>query len=208
MTGHRRIGSIGQPDLLETQPPLSGRHRVARHRWKKSFHQRRIHVRRGQRGGNGAANQARAAAQQRDRVFFLCGVAEQRLFSEPRLVPEAVQLPGIDAMSRRFEPLLEKSRKREIHVVAAEQDVLTDRDTLERQVASRSPTAISEKSVVPPPTSQTRTRSPTRDPPPPAIAERIEPGVERGLRLLEQRHALEARTARRSHRQLARRLVE
>ena len=47
----------------------------------------------------------------------------------------AVQLPGVDAMSRRFEPLLQTSRKREIHVVAAEQDVIADRDALEREVA-------------------------------------------------------------------------
>ena len=46
------------------------------------------------------------------------------------------------------------------------------------------------------------------DPPPPAIAERIEPGIEGGLRLFDQRHALEASTARRSHRQLTRLLVK
>ena len=61
---------------------------------------------------------------------------------------------------RRFEPLLQQPREREIHVVAAEQDVLADRDALERQ-RPRSPTAIRLKSVVPPPTSQTSTRSPT-----------------------------------------------
>ena len=55
-----------------------------------------------------------------------------------------------------------------------------------------SPTAIRLKSVVPPPTSQTSTRSPTVTRRRQRVAERVEPRVERGLRLFEQRHVLEA----------------
>ncbi len=64
------------------------------------------------------------------------------------------------------------------------------------------------KSVVPPPMSQTRIRSPTwtclRQPSPCAV----EPGVEGRLRLFEQRHVLEARAVGGAQRQLARLLVE
>ena len=63
------------------------------------------------------------------------GVAEQRLLREPGLVPEAVQLPGVDLVPGALQPLLEQPRQRQIHVVAAEQDVLADGDALERQVA-------------------------------------------------------------------------
>ena len=52
-----------------------------------------------------------------------------------------------------------------------------------------SPTAISEKSVVPPPTSQTRTTSPTCTCSRQRAARRRQPGVERRLRLLEEPRA-------------------
>jgi hypothetical protein len=123
-------------------------------------------------------------------------------------VPQALQLPGVDAVPGLLEPLLEQARERQIHVVAAEQDVLADRDALERQLAVCSATAMRLKSVVPPPMSHTSTRSPTRDTAPPAVAERVEPRVERGLRLLEQRDAVEPGGVRRAQRQLARLLVE
>ena len=74
----------------------------------------------------------------------------------------------------------------QIHVVAAEQDVLADADALERQLAAVSVTAIRLKSAVPPPTSQTSTMSPgltwSRQPRPACGG----PGVERRLRLFEQ----------------------
>ena len=38
-------------------------------------------------------------------------------------------------MPVRLEPLLQQAREREVHVVAAEQDVLADGDALEREVA-------------------------------------------------------------------------
>ena len=50
----------------------------------------------------------------------------------------------------------------EVHVVAAEQDVLADGQAGQDEVAAlRRSTAIRVKSVVPPPTSQTRMMSPT-----------------------------------------------
>ena len=78
--------------------------------------------------------------------------------------------------------------------------------------SARSPaasdTAIRLKSVVPPPTSHTSTRSPMPHALAPGLALALEPGVEGGLRFLEQREPLEARVHRRAPRQLARLLVE
>ena len=63
------------------------------------------------------------------------GISEQRLLRDPRLVPQAVQLPRVHLVPLAFEPLLQQTRERQVHVVAAEQDVLADRDALEREIA-------------------------------------------------------------------------
>jgi hypothetical protein len=73
---------------------------------------------------------------------------------------------------------------------------------------SRSPTAIRLKSVVPPPTSQTQHEIADLDAAPPAVPERVEPGVERRLRLFEQRHLFEPGGAGGAQRELARFFVE
>ena len=57
--------------------------------------------------------------------------------------------------------LLDERGERQIEVVAAEQQVLADRDPLERQSPASTPPRIRLKSVVPPPTSQTRTSAPS-----------------------------------------------
>ena len=64
------------------------------------------------------------------------------------------------------------------------------------------------KSVVPPPTSQTRISAPSAKVAGQLPAVRGDPGVERGQRLLEQRQLLEPRARSPPHRQLARFLVE
>ena len=71
-----------------------------------------------------------------------------------------------------------------------------------------STTAMREKSVVPPPMSQTRTVSPGLELLAPAVAGLRQPGVEGGLRLLEQGHLVQARLLGGRHGQLARHRVE
>jgi len=51
------------------------------------------------------------------------------------LVPQMLQLPRIDPMSGRFQLLLEQPRERQIHVVAAEQDVIADGDEAKHERA-------------------------------------------------------------------------
>ena len=50
-------------------------------------------------------------------------------------MPQTVQLPGIDALARGFKLLLQKARQRQVHVVAAQQDVVTNGDTFQCQFA-------------------------------------------------------------------------
>jgi hypothetical protein len=49
-------------------------------------------------------------------------------------MPQRVQLPRVEALTTLFEPLLQEPREREIHVVAAEQDVIADGDALEYEI--------------------------------------------------------------------------
>jgi hypothetical protein len=46
-------------------------------------------------------------------------------------MPEPLQLPSVNAVALLFEPLLQQARERQVHVVAAEQDVLADGDALQ-----------------------------------------------------------------------------
>ena len=123
-------------------------------------------------------------------------------------MPQRMQLPGVDAMAGGFEPLLEQARQRQVHVVAAEQDVLADRDALERQVAVAF--ADRDQAEVGRAAADVADQHEIADlhAAPPAVAERVEPGVERGLRLFEQRDLLEPRGAGGAQRQLAGLLVE
>ena len=49
-------------------------------------------------------------------------------------MPQDLQLPDIDAIARA-KALLQKARKRQVHVVAAQQDVVTNGDAFQRQFA-------------------------------------------------------------------------
>ncbi len=155
------IGGVRQPHLLQADTALPRRHVVAGHDWKEAVEQRLVHVFDGERRGDGAADQPGAAAEQRDRTLPFGRVAQQRLLREARLVPEPVQLPGVDAVSGTLEPRLQQAGERQIHVVAAEQDVLADGHPFEAQVAIALGHRDQAEVVVPPPTSHTRTRSPT-----------------------------------------------
>ena len=76
--------------------------------------------------------------------------------------PSATRCESVEPVHARGEGGRDGVGQGEVHVVAAEQDVLADGQPRQR---SRSPpwsvTAIRVKSVVPPPTSQTRRMSPT-----------------------------------------------
>ena len=46
-------------------------------------------------------------------------------------MPEAVQLPGIDAVAQGLKALLQNARQCQVHVVAAQQDVIANGDALQ-----------------------------------------------------------------------------
>src|SRR5207245_9857221 len=51
------------------------------------------------------------------------------------LMPQSLQLPHVDAITRGFQALLQKARQRQVHVVAAQQDVVTYGYAFQRQFA-------------------------------------------------------------------------
>src|SRR3954454_15979412 len=98
-------------------------------------------------------------------------------------------------MARGFEPLLQHARQRQVHVVAAEEDMLANRDALEREVAARLRHRNQAEVGRPAADIANQDEIPDSDAPPPPVAHRLEPGIERGLRLLEERDLLETRQA-------------
>src|SRR5207344_2252553 len=84
---------------------------------------------------NRAADEPRALAEDGDRVGVLVGLREQRLLRYAALVPQGLHLPRVNPMPFALEALLHDAREGEVHVVAAEQNVIADGDALERKVA-------------------------------------------------------------------------
>ena len=66
-------------------------------------------------------------------------VAEELLLRHAGLMPQPVQLPGVEPVPLLLEPRLQHAREREVHVVAAEQDVIADGHALEPQLAVAPP---------------------------------------------------------------------
>ena len=135
MFGDGGIGSVGQAQLLKSDAALSRRHLVAGHLGEKSFDQHAVQVFPQQLGLDRAAHQLASFAQQRDILLLALGMLKQMFLGGAALVPESLQLIGVDVMAFGFQALLQQAREREIHVVAAQQDVLADGNALQRQVA-------------------------------------------------------------------------
>ena len=135
-------------------------------------------------------------------------IAEERFLREPRLVPQPVQLPRVDLVALLLEAHLQHAREGEVHVVAAEQDVLADRHPLEPQLAAL--LGHGDQAEVGRAAADVAHEHEIADAhaAPPAIALLRDPRVERGLRLLEQRHVPEAGLLGGAHRQDPRLLVE
>ena len=136
------------------------------------------------------------------------GVAEQLLLGRAARVGERAQLPRVELRAGGGQLARDDVREREVHVVAAEQDVVADRDALQlevalalehgdqREVAGAAADVDDEDDVA-----DLHLLAP-------AAAARLDPAVERGLRLFEQRQRPVAGGLGRLGGQLARGRVE
>ncbi len=135
MAGDRRVGGVGQADLGQADP--AARERVGRsgRSGEKAVEQHRIERLAGQFGLDRAADDLGAAAQDRDRRGGFLGVAEEGFLGGPAGVGR-----GRLAGRGRATPCPGQVRghgvgQGEVHVVAAEQDVLADGEAVEGEVA-------------------------------------------------------------------------
>ena len=135
MAGDRGIGSVRQTELLQSRLAAPRRHVGGAGGREEAIEQHLVQIGAVERGPNRAANQPAALAEDRDRMLVAVRLREQRLLGDPALMPQRLELPGVDAVTVAFQALLGAAGQRQIHVVAAKQDVIADRDPIERQVA-------------------------------------------------------------------------
>ena len=123
-------------------------------------------------------------------------------------MPEHLHLSGVELDPLGSELLRGGVGQRQVHVVAAEQDVIADGDPLERQVALD--LADRDQREVGGAAADVAHQDHVTDGEllAPAVAGLAQPRVERRLRLLEQRHVRQARVGGGAHRELARDRVE
>ena len=134
-----------------------------------------------------AADQLAAAAEDRDRLRLRPSVGQQGFLGGAARVPQGDRLPGVELHALLGELLGHVMGQGQVHVVAADQQVVAHGQSLAGPVRRpRSATPTSVRSVVPPPTSQTSSLSPGVRSLAPAVAPCGQPGVDGRLRLFQQ----------------------
>ena len=137
MLADHRIGRVGQAEFLQAGPPRLARQIVERgpgiepvedHLRQRGAIERRRHR---------LGEQARAARGNRDRRFRKVRILEQGDLRPSRGVDQGEKLPSVQRLAFGLELRLQRVGQRQIHVVAAEQDVLADADALELQARRR-----------------------------------------------------------------------
>ena len=152
------------------------------------------------------ADQLRAAARHDERHRVGRRVGQQRFLRGTACVRERAQLPRIGLRALLRELARDDVREREVHVVAAEQDVLADRHAMQFEIAvaldHRDQRQVGRAAA------DVDAQDQVADLHLPPAAALLDPAVQRGLRLLEQRHPRVAGGARGLGRQFARGRVE
>src|SRR5215468_3061835 len=105
-------------------------------------------------------------------------------------------------MALAFEPLLHETCEGEVHVVAAQQDVIADRHALEREIPIVLPNGDQAEIGGAAPDVDDEEQVTDAKCSPPRLAHAVYPRVARGLRLLEERHVPEVGFAGCAKRQL------
>jgi hypothetical protein len=208
MLADHRIGRVGQAEFSQSGPPCLARQIVER-----SLREEPVEDDLRQRGaiehrGNRFGKQAGTARGHRDRRFRQTGVFEQGDLRPCRRMHQRQELPGIQRLAFGLQPGLQRVGQRQIHVVAAEQDVFADADALQLQVAGdighgdQAEVGGAATDVA----HQDDVARRHRIAPLPAGSRG--PGVEGGLRFLQQRDVAQSGGLRRFGRQASRHLVE
>src|SRR5271165_162011 len=199
---NRSIGSVRQPEFLKSASPLSHRHLGTGYLRKETFYQHAVQILTQQFCLDRAADQFASFAQQRYVLLLRFGMLEQILLRCPALVPEPLQLIRVNTMPLSLQLLLQQSCQGKVHVVAAQQDVLSDRNPLQRQVAvffrHRNQAEIGGAASYVAHQYQVA----DFDALAPTVALALKPRIESRLRFFEKGHPLETRLRSRAQRQL------
>ena len=192
MAGDRRVGGVGQPHLLKTDPPVRLGSLGNTVPGKEPIDQTGFDFLVAQVRADTAANHPTAASENCDGMTLGVLGLEQILFCRPAALAQSAKLPGVELGALSGEALLDAVGQAQVHIVAAEEDVVADRDPFEHQLASlfryrdqaqigRSSTHIAHQDHIPDP-----------DVFAPPVTSRLNPGVARGLGFFEQAHRRQA----------------
>ena len=135
MARDRRVLGVGQTELRERGARAAERACVGLDQREKALEQDALEIFARELGVEGPADQLGAATRDGDGRAREVEVAEQLFLGNARGLREGGGLHRVERAAVFLQLRAQPVREREIHVVAAEQDVLTDCDALEGQLA-------------------------------------------------------------------------
>ncbi len=127
MAADRRVGGIGQAELDDRGAPAPGR-LVRRDQGQEAVHHQAQDLVAAQLGRARRADQARPGAEQGDLDLFRRVGGEQLLLRRPAALHQLRELGGGQAFAAREQALLHQVGERQVHVVAAQHQVVADAD--------------------------------------------------------------------------------
>ena len=206
--GETRVGRVRQSHLLQPDATRALWSRVGVGTRQEAVDENLLRVAARQLDLERAADDASRSTQHGEGHALRRRVAEEALLRAAARVHEAAQLPVVERRAARGETLAQHVREREVHVVAAEEDVVADGDAAQRERAVL--LGDGDETQVGRAAADVADENDVADPhlPSPCFARARDPRVAGGLRLLEEHDVLEPCFAGGAHRQLACRRVE
>jgi hypothetical protein len=198
----------GEAELAEPEAGAAPRARVGRHLRKEAVEHDRLDLVAPERRHECAADDRPAAARHRHAHLGERRVGQQPLLRRAALGDKRVEALRVELSAARDEPRLHLARERHVDVVAAEQQVLAHGDALEAQLSPAGAGGDEREVGRAAAHVDDQDERVCRDARAPVRLVSHEPGVEGGLRLLQQHHVREPCRPRGGERQLARHLVE
>ena len=131
-----RIGRVGQAEFLEGGTAGFERDVGDAGHFEETVEHDLLEGRAVELGREGAGEEAGAAGRDGDGGLVERGVGKEGDFRDAGGVDEGEELPVVDGFSGVFELGAQGVGEREVHVVAAEQEVLADADAFEREISA------------------------------------------------------------------------
>ena len=135
--GDSGIGGVVESGFGEGGTALALGDRVVANQGKETFEQKIAHIVAGDAAANGSGDDPAAAAKDGERHLGgrVPGAGEERFLGGAALLPERMELHGIELGSTLEELLFGEAGGGEIHVVAAKKEVVTHGDAFELELA-------------------------------------------------------------------------